>query len=135
MLRESVLTLNEIAVALLVASKETGPEVNADIAKYMVMSRYQNAGRIHNIKNYNCSFERVHKFKYLGTTITNQNSIHEEMKGRLKSGNICCHLVQNLLSSRLLSKNLKVKMHRTIIFPVVLCGCDTRSLTLREGLG
>ena len=65
-------------------------------------------------------------------TLTNQNSIQEEIKGRLKSGNACYHLVQNLLSSSLLSKNLKIKVYRTIILPVVLYGCETWLLTLRE---
>ena len=69
---------------------------------------------------------------YLGATLTNQNSIPEEIKSRLRSGNACYHSVQNLLSSRLLSKNLKVKIYRTIILPVVLYGCETWSLTLRE---
>ena len=74
----------------------------------------------------------THLFNYLGTTLTNQNSIVEEIKSRLRSGNACYHSVQNLLSSRLLSKNLKIKIYRTIIFPVVLYGCETWSLTLRE---
>jgi len=68
----------------------------------------------------------------LGTTLTNQNSIQEEIKSRLKSGNACYYSVQNLLSSRLLSKNLKIKIYRTIILPVVLYRCETWSLTLRE---
>jgi len=68
----------------------------------------------------------------LGTTLTNQNSIQEEIKSRFKSGNASYHSVQNLLSSSLLSKNLKIKIYRTIILPVVLCGCETWSLTLRE---
>jgi len=54
-------------------------------------------------------------FKYLGTTLTNKNSIAEEIKSGLRSGNACNHSVQNLLSSRLLSKNLKIKIYRTII--------------------
>jgi len=62
----------------------------------------------------------------------NQNSIQEEIKSRLKLGNACYYLVQNLLSSSLLSKNLKIKIYRTIILPVVLYGCETWSLTLRE---
>ena len=70
--------------------------------------------------------------KYLGTTLTNQNSIQEEIKSRLKLGNARYHSVQNLLSSSLLSKNLKIKIYRTIILPVVLYGCETWSLTLRE---
>jgi len=67
----------------------------------------------------------------LGTTLTNQTSIEEEIKSRLRSGNACCHSVQNLLSYRLLSKNLKIKIYRTIILPN-LYGCETWSLTLRE---
>jgi len=80
----------------------------------------------------NSSFESVEEFRYFGTTLANQNSTQEEMKSRSKSGNACYHLVQNLLSSGLLSKNLKIKIHRTIILPVVLYGCETWSLTLRE---
>jgi hypothetical protein len=78
------------------------------------------------------SIEKVEEFKYLGTMLTDQNSIQEEIKSRLKLGNACYHLVQNLLSSRLLSKNLKIKIYRTIILPMVLYGCETWSLTLVE---
>ena len=80
----------------------------------------------------NSTFERVEEFKYLGTTLTNQDSIAEEIKSRLSSGSACYHSVQNLLSSRLLSKNLKIKIYRTIILPVVLYVCETWSLTLRK---
>jgi len=80
----------------------------------------------------NSTFERVEEFKYLGTTLTHKNSIPEEIKSGLRSGNACYHSVQNLLSSRLLSNNLKIKICRTIILPVVLYGCETWSLTLRE---
>jgi len=68
----------------------------------------------------------------LGTTLTNQNSIQEEIKSRLKSGNACYLSVQNLLSSSLLSTNLKIKIYRTIILPVVFYGRETWSLTMRE---
>jgi len=63
--------------------------------------------------------------KYLETTIMNQNSIQEEIKGRMKSGNACYHLVQNLSSSSLLSKNINIKIYRNIILPAVLYGCET----------
>ena len=61
------------------------------------------------------------------------NCIHEEIKNRLKSGNNCCHLVQNCLSSSLLSKNKENKMYRTVILLFVSCGHETSSLRLREG--
>jgi len=80
----SVHTVKENAEALVVATKEIGLEVNADKTKYMVMSRDRNAGRGHSVKINNSSIERVEGFKYLGTTITDQNSIQEEIKSRLK---------------------------------------------------
>jgi len=58
--------------------------------------------------------------------------VQEEIKSRLKSGNACYHLVQNPMSSSLLSKNLKIKIYRTIILPVVLYSCKTLSLKYRE---
>ena len=69
----------------------------------MVMFRDQNAGRSHSIEIDSSPFEMVEEFKYLETTLTNQNSIEDESKSRLKSGNACYHLVQNVLSSSLLS--------------------------------
>jgi hypothetical protein len=65
-------------------------------------------------------------------SLMNQNSIHEEINSRLKSGNACYHSVQNLLASSLLSKNVKIKTYRTIILPAVLYGCETWSLTLMD---
>ena len=125
-------TVKENAETLVGATKEIGLEVNADKTKYMIMSRDQNAGRSFSMKIYNNSIESVEEFKYLGTTLTHKNFIQEEIKSRLKLGNACCHSVQNLLSSNLLFKNLKIKIYRTIILPVVLYGCETWSLTLRE---
>jgi len=118
--------------ASVAATRNIGIAVSADKFMYMVMSRDQNTGRIHSVRIDNSTFERMEDFKYLGTSITNQNSVSEEIKSRLRSGNACYHSVQNILSSRLLSKNLKIKIHRTIILPVVLYGCETWSLTLRE---
>jgi hypothetical protein len=75
----------------------------------------------------------VEDFKHLGTTLTHPNSIQEEIKTRLKkSGNASYHSVQNILSSSLLCNNIGLKTYVTIILPVVLYGCETWSLTLRE---
>ena len=71
----SIHTVKENGEALIVASKEIGLEVNVDKTKYRVMSGDQNAGRSHNMRIDNRSFERVEEFKYLGTTLTNQNFI------------------------------------------------------------
>jgi hypothetical protein len=74
----------------------------------------------------------VAKFKYLETTLTDQNCMQEEINSRLNSGNACYHSVQRILSSRLLSRNVNVKIYKTIILPVDLYVCETWSLTLRE---
>jgi hypothetical protein len=71
----------------------------------------------------------VTHFRYLGTIITNQNLFQEEIKGRWKLGNAFSHSVQNLLFSPLLSKNVNIRIVKTVIFLVVLCGCETWSLT------
>ncbi|KAJ4436659.1 hypothetical protein ANN_16790 [Periplaneta americana] len=72
------------------------------------------------------------KFKYLGATVTNINDTREEIKHRINMGNACYYSVEKLLSSSLLSKNLKVRIFKTVILPVVLYGCETWTLTLRE---
>jgi hypothetical protein len=69
---------------------------------------------------------------YLNTLQKNQNLFQEEIKRRLNSGKACCHSVQNLLYFRPLSNNIKIRIYETIILPVVLYGCETLSLTLRE---
>jgi hypothetical protein len=90
----STYTTKKNTEALLVCSKETPLEVNVDKSKYMVMSRDHNAGRRHNTKTDNDFFESVEDFiyletTYLGTTLTNQKAIQEEIKSTLKSGNVC----------------------------------------------
>jgi hypothetical protein len=75
----------------------------------MLLSRHQNAGQNYDMKITNKSFENLAQFKYLGTTITNQNIVREEIK-RLNSDNACYHSVQNLLSCRQLSKNIKIRI-------------------------
>jgi hypothetical protein len=74
----------------------------------MLLSYHQNAGKNQYTNLGNKSFENVTQFKYLGTTLTNQNLIQEEIKGRLNSGNACYHSVQILLCSHLLCKNAKI---------------------------
>jgi len=97
----------------------------------MVMSRDQNAGRSHDIKTDNSSFEMVEEFKYLGTALTNQNSIEEEIKSRLKSGSACYQSVRNRYVYQFATQKFKDYDIQTIILPV-LYGCETWSLTLRE---
>jgi hypothetical protein len=97
----------------------------------MLLSRHQNAGKNHNIKIGNRRFENVAQFRYLGTTIINKNLIQEEIKRRLNTDNARYHSAESS-SSRLLPKNIKIKIYNTIILPVVLYVCETWSLTLRE---
>jgi hypothetical protein len=132
LLGDSVNIIKENSETLLEASRDTGLEMNAERTKYMIMSRYPNSGQNQNIRIANESFEKVAKFKYLGTTLTNQNDIRDEIKSRLNSVNVCYYSVQNLLSSHLISKNLKIKIYKSVILPVVLYGCETWSLTLGE---
>jgi hypothetical protein len=98
----------------------------------MLVSCSQKIGQKYSINTVNRSFEDVAKVKYLGTTLKDQNCMHEEIKCRLNLGNACYYLVLSLLSSCLLYMNVKVKTHKTIILQVVLYRCETWSLTLRE---
>jgi hypothetical protein len=74
----------------------------------------------------------LEEFRYLGTILTNQNSVHEEIQTILQSDNACYYLVQKLLSFSLLSKYLKTKIYSRVFFLVVLCRCETLSVTWRE---
>ena len=126
-------TVKGNVAAVVVDSEENGLEVNVDKTKYMVMSGDQNEGWSHNIKIDNTSFGRAKEFKYFWKNLAQKKCIQEEIKSRLKSRNACYHLVQNVLCSSLLFKNIKIKIYRTVMLRVVLYGCETWSLTLREG--
>jgi hypothetical protein len=105
LLGDNVNAIKDNKEILLEASRDIGLEINAEKTKYMIMSRHPNTGQNQNVRIANESFENVATFKYLGTTITNQNDIHDEIKSRLNSGNYYYYYsVQNLLSSRLISK-------------------------------
>jgi hypothetical protein len=132
LLGDNIVTINKNPETLIDATKEVGLEVNAEKTKYMLLSRHQNVGKNHDIKIANRSFENVAQFRHLGTIVTNQNLIQMEIKRRLYSGNACCQRFQNLLSSLTLTKIIKIRIYRTIILPVVLYGCETWSVTLRE---
>ncbi|KAJ4425726.1 hypothetical protein ANN_27922 [Periplaneta americana] len=112
------------------ASMEKGLEILRD--EYINWRSIMNIVRIGNIKIGDLSFEEMEKFKYLGATVTNINDTREEIKRRINMGNACYYSVEKLLSSSLLSKNLKVRIYKTVILPVLLYGCDTWTLTLRE---
>jgi hypothetical protein len=94
----------------------------------MLLSRHQNAGQNHDIKIANRCFENVAQFRYLSTTIRNQNLIQEKIKRRLNSGSACYHSVHNILSC-LPFKNIKITIYKTIILPVIRYGFETWYLT------
>jgi hypothetical protein len=94
----------------------------------LLVSRHQNVGQNRDIKIAKRSFENVSQFKYLGTTVSNQNLIQEKIKRKLNSDNACYHSVKNLLYSCPLLKNVKIRIYKAIILPVVLHGCETWSL-------
>jgi hypothetical protein len=132
LLGDSINTIKENTETLLQASKYVGSEINAEKTKYVIMSRHPHSGQNQNIRIANESFESVAKFKYLGRTLKNQNDIHDEIKSRINSGYPCYYSVPNLLSSCLIPENLKIKIYKTVILPVMLYGCETWSLTLKE---
>jgi hypothetical protein len=99
---------------LIDVSKQVGLEVNSDKTKYMLLSRHQNAEQNHDGRTGSKCSENMTQLKYLRKTVTNQNLIQEEIKGRLNSGNACYHSVLNLSSSRLLSKIVRKKKYTEI---------------------
>jgi hypothetical protein len=96
---------------LIEASKEVDLEVSTEKTKYMLLSRHSTAWQSHDVKTANRCFENIAQFRYLVTDITNRNLIQEKIKRRLNSGNAWYLSLQNILSSRLLSKNVKIKIY------------------------
>jgi hypothetical protein len=117
LLGDNIGTIKKTTETLIDASKAIGLEINLEKTKYVLLFHHQNVGQNRDMQIANRSFENVSQFKYLGTTVRNQNFIKEEIKRRMSSGNACYHSVHNLLSSRLLLKKLKIRVYKTIILP------------------
>ena len=118
---------------LVEACDEIGLQVNVEKTKYMIITsrNTEDEGNRHiTIKNE--IIEKVNKFKYLGAYVTSKNEVTEEIKSRLASGNACFYSVQKLLTSRLISRKLKLKIYRTVILPVILYGCESWSTTVAD---
>jgi hypothetical protein len=116
LLGNNINTIKKNTETLTDVTKEIGLEVNTEKTKYMTLSHHQNSVQNHYIKTANRSFENVAQLKYLGMTVTNQNQIQQEIKRRLNSGYGCYSSVQNLLSSCLLSKNVKISTQNNNFF-------------------
>ena len=125
----------KITDVLVVYSKKTGLEVNTDKTKCIIMSRDQNAGGNHNINNETSSFERVEIFKYLGTNLKKSKFYSRRNQKQIEFRECLLSFGADFSSSDFLSKNIKFKIHRTIILPVAFYGCETWSLKLRDELG
>ncbi|KAJ4446760.1 hypothetical protein ANN_13457 [Periplaneta americana] len=126
--------IQDVEEALIALDKETqklGFKINTKKSKFTSITIRQN-DRVKEVKMRTYKFEKVEKFKYLGATVTNRNDTREEIKHRINMGNACYYSVEKILSSSLLSKNLKVRIYKTVILPVVLYGCEAWTLTLRE---
>jgi hypothetical protein len=113
------------------ASRDISLEINVEKTKYMIMSRHPTSGQNQSISILNESFANVAKFKYLGTNLTNQNDFHYEIKSRNNFGNTCFYSDQNLSSSRLMLKNLKIKICKNF----TSCAVWVRNMVSHFGRG
>jgi hypothetical protein len=107
---------------LLNSSKDVGLAINIGKTKYKEVGRRRMLMTNELITVGSNSYEKVNIFNFLGSLLTNQNYIHVEIRYTLKAGQSCYYSFQSLLSPRLLSKNLKMKIYETLILPVVLYG-------------
>jgi guanylate kinase len=123
-------TTKKATETLIDASKEVSLEINVE----MLLSRHQKAGQDCDIRVANRSFENVSQFRYLRTTVTNQNLIQEEIEREMNSDNACYHSVQNLSSSHLLFRYVEIRIYEIIILLVVLYRCQTLSLASKENI-
>lgn len=117
----------------LIGSKEIDLEVNAEKTKHVPMSHELTAGKNYSIKLGNKSFESVTKFRYFATTLRNQKTVFmKKFKNKVISWVCLLLLVQNLLSSRFISGHVNIKIHRSVILPVLWYECEIWSITLMK---
>jgi uncharacterized Fe-S center protein len=113
LLGDNIDTIKKNTETSIDASKKIGLEICVEKTKCMSLSRHQNAGQNWDIKIANRSLENVSQFKYLGTTVTNQKFIRVEIKRRLNFDNDCYHSARNVLSSRLVPKNVNIGVYNS----------------------
>jgi len=117
---------------LITKSKEIGLEISESKTKYITVDKSDQSREEGDLLTGNMKFEKVDEFKYLGTILTSDNNNKTEINRRLHAGNGCYYATNTLLKSRLLSRNTKVRIYKTIIKPVFTYGCETWVLTKGE---
>ena len=78
------------------------------------------------------SFERVNQFKYLGSILTDDNNISEEVRSRVTSGNKCFFALSNVFKSKIINRKLKITAFNTILKPIVMYGSECWTLTTKD---
>jgi hypothetical protein len=107
-----------------------GLMINYDETKYMETTCKTNKEKYIRINN--SDIERVNQFKYLGSIVTNNSNISSEISHRINMGNTCYYVLRNILRSKLLKKDTKCKIYKTLTRPVVLYGCESWTITKKE---